>query len=243
MDGGMAKWYAAAQKRYSVRKYKQEPSLENMLALESAAAMLSVRGARIAVGVEQKVFSGLLGSRISGTSAFAAFITQNGDEISLGYLGEAFILECTALGLGTCWLGANFNRAALNSAIKLKKGEKVICVTPIGIAAEPFVRRKRRGVEELTWLQDDEFAAIPAWQRSAVQCAVLAPSAVNRQPYELIPENGGISLIDCGGNFGFGNVDRGIAMLHIELGAAAEGVQGFWRKHGQDMIFLPEGDK
>ena len=43
MDGGMTKWYKAAQKRYSVRRYKQEPSLEDMLALESAAASLSVR--------------------------------------------------------------------------------------------------------------------------------------------------------------------------------------------------------
>lgn len=129
MDGGMTKWYKAAQKRYSVRRYKQEPSLEDMLALESAAASLSVRGVRIAVGVEQKVFSGILGSRIKGTSAFAAFISQNGDETSLGYLGEAFILECTSLGLGTCWLGANFNRGALSSAIKLKR------------ARRPFVQR------------------------------------------------------------------------------------------------------
>ena len=226
MDGGMTKWYKAAQKRYSVRRYKQEPSLEDMLALESAAASLSVRGVRIAVGVEQKVFSGILGSRIKGTSAFAAFISQNGDE--------------TSLGLGTCWLGANFNRGALGSAIKLKKNEKAVCVTPIGIADEPFVRRKRRGVAELTWLEDEEFEQLPAWQRSAVQCAILAPSAVNKQPYELIPENGGISVVDCGNNFGFGNVDRGIAMLHIELGAAAEGVHGTWRKRGEDMCFMPD---
>ena len=227
MDGGMTKWYKAAQKRYSVRRYKQEPSLEDMLALESAAASLSVRGVRIAVGVEQKVFSGILGSRIKGTSAFAAFISQNGDETSLGYLGEAFILECTSLGLGTCWLGANFNRGALSSAIKLKKSEKAVCATPIGVA-------------ELTWLEDEEFEQLPAWQRSAVQCAILAPSAVNKQPYELIPENGGISVVDCGNNFGFGNVDRGIAMLHIELGAAAEGVHGTWRKRGEDMCFMPD---
>lgn len=240
MDGGMTKWYKAAQKRYSVRRYKQEPSLEDMLALESAAASLSVRGVRIAVGVEQKVFSGILGSRIKGTSAFAAFISQNGDETSLGYLGEAFVLECTSLGLGTCWLGANFNRGALSSTIKLKKSEKAVCVTPIGIADEPFVRRKRRCVAELTWLEDEEFEQLPAWQRSAVQCAILAPSAVNKQPYELIPENGGISVVDCGSNFGFGNVDRGIAMLHIELGAAAEGVHGTWRKRGEDMCFMPD---
>ena len=240
MDGGMTKWYKAAQKRYSVRRYEQEPSLEDMLALESAAASLSVRGVRIAVGVEQKVFSGILGSRIKGTGAFAAFISKNGDEVSLGYLGEAFILECTSRGLGTCWLGANFNRGALNAAIKLKKDEKAVCVTPIGVADEPFVRRKRRGVAELTWLNDEEFERLPAWQRSAVQCAILAPSAVNRQPYELIPENGGISVVDCGGNFGFGDVDRGIAMLHIELGAAAEGVHGTWRRRGEDMCFMPD---
>lgn len=35
-------------------------------------------------------------------------------------------------------------------------------------------------------------------------------------------------------------VDRGIAMLHIELGAAAEGVHGTWRKRGEDMCFMPD---
>jgi hypothetical protein len=242
MDSGMTNWYKAAQKRYSVRRYRQEPSLEDMLALESAAASLSVRGVRIAVGIEQKVFSGILGSRIKGTSAFAAFVTSNGDETSLGYLGEAFILECTSLGLGTCWLGANFNRSAASNTINLKKGEKIVCVTPIGVADEPFVRRKRRGVAELTWLDDEEFEQLSAWQRSAVQCAILAPSAVNKQPYELIPENGGITVADGGNNFGFGKVDRGIVMLHIELGAAAEGVRGAWHKHGDDMCFMPENE-
>ena len=53
MDGGMTKWYKAAEKRYSVRRYSQEPSLEDMLSLESTAAALSVRGVRVAVGVEQ----------------------------------------------------------------------------------------------------------------------------------------------------------------------------------------------
>ena len=143
-------------------------------------------------------------------------------------------------GMGGNRNGANFNRGALSSTIKLKKSEKAVCATPIGIADEPFVRRKRRGVAELTWLEDEEFEQLPAWQRSAVQCAILAPSAVNKQPYELIPENGGISVVDCGSNFGFGNVDRGIAMLHIELGAAAEGVHGTWRKRGEDMCFMPD---
>ena len=60
MDGGMTKWYKAAQKRYSVRRYKQEPSLEDMLALESAAASLSVRGVRIAVAWSRRCFPAYL---------------------------------------------------------------------------------------------------------------------------------------------------------------------------------------
>lgn len=112
MDGGMTKWYKAAQKRYSVRRYKQEPSLEDMLALESAAASLSVRGVRIAVGVEQKVFSGILGSRIKGTSAFAAFISQNGDETSLGYLEKRSYWNVRHLGL------AHAGSAPISTAVR-----------------------------------------------------------------------------------------------------------------------------
>lgn len=119
------------------------------------------------------------------------------------------MLECTALGLGTCWLGANFNRSAVNDAIGLKKNEKVICVTPIGIAAEPLSEAKRKGVEELTWLEDDEFEKLPAWQRSAIQCAIIAPSAIGRQPYEFISENGGITMVNGGRNLALAMLTAG----------------------------------
>ena len=55
-----------------------------------------------------------------------------------------------------------------------------------------------------------------------------------------VSENGGITMVNGGRNFGFGDVDRGIAMLHIELGAANEGVHGTWHKHKGDTRFVPE---
>ncbi len=42
-----------------------------------------------------------------------------------------------------------------------------------------------------------------------------------------------------GGNFGFGMLDCGITMLHLELGAAHGGVAGDWTLDGDDAIFHP----
>ena len=40
-------------------------------------------------------------------------------------------------------------------------------------------------------------------------------------------------------NWGFGEVDCGIAMLHIELGAAKYGVYGEWQMDEIEKYFIP----
>ncbi len=241
MESGMKRWYDAVPKRYSVRKYEAGPSLEQMLSLEQMAEALSTRGVRIAVAVEERAFQGLAGSRIKGTTALAAILSKGAEPFAPGYIGEAFLLECTAMGLGTCWLGASFNRGGVYGAIRLNEGEKLHCVTPIGVPGEPFVRRPRKSIEELTWLAEDEFEALPQWQREAIACARLSPSAINAQPWEFLPTGEGIAVKRTSRNFGFGALDCGIAMLHIELGAAHAGVTGSWHMRKEGQTFLPEG--
>ncbi len=240
MDGGMKRWYDAAQKRYSVRKYESEPDLEQMLALERAAESLCARGVRVAVAVDERAFRGIKGSRIKGTTAFAAFLSSDAEPFAVGYIGEAFILECTAMGLGTCWLGANFSKSGVSKAIGLREGEKLVCVTPIGIPAEPYAKRPRKSIEELTWLNDAEYAALPGWQREAIACARMAPSAINAQPWEFLPDGDGVTVRRASLNFGFGALDCGIAMLHMELGAAHAGVTGTWRQTKGGRTFVPD---
>ena len=239
MAGSMERWYQAAQRRYSVRAYSAGPEEGQLEALRQMAEALSARGVRIFVGEDDDIFSGLLGSKIKGTKAFAAFISQGAAPSAVGYIGEAFILECAAMGLDTCWLGMNFSRAAAMSAAGVQKGEKLEIVTPIGISAGSYIERPRHSLEELCELTKKEIEMLPEWKRCALECARRAPSAINAQPWSFDAYGRGIEVERISSNFGYGKLDCGIAMLHIELGAGHCGVAGDWKENGDRAVFLP----
>lgn len=230
MEFLMERWYAAAGQRFSVRKYNSAPAGEDLESLKETANMLAVSNMRIEIGFGEKIFTSLFMGygKIKGTDCYAAFIGKNAEPATIGYIGEAFILECTALGLGTCWLGASYSKKRAAEAISIKEGEQVVCITPIGISAESYSARPRKSLQTLTGLSSKQLTFIPEWQQRALECARLAPSAVNAQPYEMIVEDESIYIKKLSSNFGYADVDCGIAMLHIELGAAHAGVCGKW---------------
>jgi hypothetical protein len=68
----------------------------------------------------------------------------------------------------------------------------------------------------------------PEWAVWGIEAAQLAPSAMNLQPWRFRYENGAVVVGAAPGLTGFRRLDCGIAMLHFELGARAEGVDGAW---------------
>ncbi|MEG2070058.1 MAG: nitroreductase family protein, partial [Bacteroidales bacterium] len=48
----------------------------------------------------------------------------------VGYYGERLILEATCLKLGTCWVGATFDKN--NILFAVPEEEELICVIPVG---------------------------------------------------------------------------------------------------------------
>ncbi len=239
MESPMERWYQATRSRFSVRAYASDPTDAQIASLRKTASMLSARGVRIEVMKDERVFRGLLGNKIKGTDTFAALLSRGARPETAGYIGEAFVLECTAMGLGTCWLGANFSKQGIHQALAAGEGEKLVCVVSIGVPAEKYVERKRRTIEELTEITKEEFEALPEWKRAAIACARLAPSATNGQPWGFDPSGEGIGVENVAWNFGWGRLDCGIAMLHIELGAAHCGVLGEWKEDKTVNTFLP----
>ncbi|MBM3310011.1 MAG: nitroreductase, partial [Candidatus Aminicenantes bacterium] len=76
---------------------------------------------------------------------------------------------------------------------------------------------------------------LEGWPLKALEAARLAPSATNRQPWRFEVGDGSITVRIDGGREGgrfSKRLDCGIAMLHLELGARAAGVDGRW-------VFLP----
>ncbi|MBQ3552414.1 MAG: nitroreductase family protein [Clostridia bacterium] len=230
----MKKWYKAAEERCSIRKYSAPPTDYEITQLIMLAEQISGNGIRIEVMREEDVFStGLIKQVITGTDCFAAIIEKNtAQPFMTGYIGEAFVLECTLLGLGTCWLGASYKRSAVLSKIDLSEDEKLRCIISIGRSGQEFSRRKRKNLRQLMKLDSEDFdreiAQMAPWQLAAIKCAQIAPTAINAQPFMLEVLENSVCVMNTGWNFGYGMVDCGIAMLHIEAGAAFDGVFGKW---------------
>ncbi|MHA2178341.1 MAG: nitroreductase family protein, partial [Candidatus Thorarchaeota archaeon] len=152
-----------------------------------------------------------------------------------GYLGEGIILEATALGLNTCWVGGFYRRDAVMKQIELQDGERVLGITPIGYSKEendrvgfsskPY-RRKNFEKLVLSGEVDDK-----KWVRSAIEAARIAPSAGNRQPWRFEISEDSITVSASSKREGLrisNRLDCGIAMLHLELSALSNDVLGNW---------------
>lgn len=242
MEHSMERWYMLAGQRFSVRKFAGQPQKDAIAELKAVARRLSCNGVRIVLKRNAAVFphSALWYGRISGTPVYAAFIAKKDtDSRIIGYIGEAFILECTAMGLGTCWLGASYKKSVVAETVRLDDDEYISCITPIGIPDEAPSKRQRKPLSKLTGLYDDELVELPDWQKAAISCARIAPSALNSQPWKFILAKDSVTVKCISPNFGYGMLDCGIAMLHIELGASHYGVTGDWTLEHACATFRP----
>lgn len=140
----------------------------------------------------------------------------------LGYYGEQLVLEATALGLDTCWVGGTYSKhdclcqilpnEELAAVIVIGYAEKSVTVKEKVIAA--ISHRRHKTFSQCTKIYD----TAPDWFKYGVESALLAPSALNAQPvlftwkdqkaYASIPEKHKHEQIDLG-----------IAKYHFELAA------------------------
>lgn len=240
----MEKWYQAIERRRSVRNYKSGLNPQQLSNLQDFAdKTVKAHDVRIAVGRSSKIFGGKLFSRIKGTDCFAAIISRNGKDQYVGYLGEIFVLECVSRGFGTCWLGSSYKPGIARDVIELEEGETIACVISIGIQGETPEYAKRKKMQRLTGLTIGEFSELPKWKRCALEAARRAPSAMNKQSWDFLTYagkngeediEGTLGVVSNDENFGYGWVDFGIAMLHIELGAFHCGYTGEWTVEAEE---------
>lgn len=153
----------------------------------------------------------------SGVRAFLALIARTDEAHSqekLGFCGELLVLEATAMGLGTCWVGGTFDRAGC--PCDLAANEELTCVITLGNcrekegAKEALIHRfMRRGTKDIEELYDSVTDAPPAaWFLEGMQSVRRAPSAYNRQPVRLtydgrsvtasVPQMGDYHALDLG---------------------------------------------
>lgn len=137
---------------------------------------------------------------------------DGGTEEQLGYYGEIVVLRAQQMRLSTCWVGLTFSKR--NSRLDIGKGEKLYAVISIGHGVTQGAGHKIKRPCQVASPWD----SAPKWFRRGVECALLAPTAVNQQKFhfEYLSENEVRATTSWGF---FSKMDLGIAKLHFKIGA------------------------
>jgi hypothetical protein len=252
------KAFDAINARVSTRSYdgaalsdQEAAGLRSLL--DAAAAAPGPFGNKIKLGMSlgsgdgKPVKMGTYGL-ISGASAFAAAAVAPGDGAfeDLGWTLEGFVLEATAAGWDSCWIGGLFSRGAAAGVAGAAGDDLVPVVIALGRAAprpslaERIVRgaSKARTRKTLVEIAFSTKGALPGPWMPVLEAVRAAPSASNKQPWRLVwhPGFSAWALFldeDKAYNHALGavriqNVDMGIAMRHFALAASELGFPGTW---------------
>lgn len=215
----------AIQARHSVRRYREEPVPEEILAqLRQAVDKANIDGRlhiQLVTG-EPKAFSGPMSyGKFSGVSTYLVMAGRKADDLDerVGYYGEKLVLLAQQLGLNSCWAGVSYRRIA--GTYSLEEDEKIACYIALGYGETQGIQHKNKSITELSNVSD----STPGWFRDGVEAAMLAPTAVNQQKFfieYLGSSDGSLPLVSIRKGkslVGYTQMDMGIAKLHFEIGA------------------------
>lgn len=243
MNSIMDRWYEAASRRSSVREYNGKAFSEEVIqSLKDLVRDLGNENenVRLQLLTDINVFkTPFFMNSISGTKYSVAVIAINGAEQEAGSIGEAFVLECTACNIGTCWISGSYNKSLARKRVMLKNNENLMGIIAFG-HTDALLKARTKGKkspEELADCTSAKFKSLPEWQQAAAKCAAIAPTARNKQEFEFEFTANSVKIYPTSSNMGFVNLDCGIVMLHIEIAAAHCGVYGTWSEKNDGFIF------
>lgn len=199
---------------------------------------------------------------IKGASTFMGISVPDKDlaHVAAGYEFENLILEATALGLGTVWLAATFNREGFASAMGVPKDELFPAISPVGYPAakrsltESLMRTAMRSSSRKEWntlfylenfqtpLHKDESGDYA----EPLEMLRLAPSDKNTQPWRVLKASNSYhffvtykSGISRGEEI-IKRVDAGIALSHFHQTVLELGLKGCFKQTEPENIELPQ---
>jgi nitroreductase len=238
----------AIETRKSVRTYTGTPPSREIISeikkiIDETPAPFNAKARVAMINVDsngdKRIKLGTYGY-IQGATDFLALIYEPSPfaEVGAAYMFEQIILQCTSLGLGTCWLGGSFSRKDFKSQINLAPNEILRIVSPIG-----YEKNKPRLIEKVLGLDKNHYSRKPftetfflkSFNRPLhpelagkytipLEMVRLGPSANNKQSWRIIYD-GDFHFYKTF-SYGFSSIDIGIALCHFELTCIELGING-----------------
>lgn len=146
---------------------------------------------------------------------YIALVGNKTDDLDekIGYYGEKIVLLAQQLGLNTCWVAMTFNKSEIKSQCIIHKNQKLVCVLAIGYGKTQGVAHKSKSISDVCTKDTN----MPDWYQKGIECALLAPTAMNQQKF-MFSRNDHIVSVKSTGGF-YSKVDLGIVKYHFEIGA------------------------
>lgn len=199
---------------------------------------------------------------IKGASTFLGVSVPDTDlaHVAAGYEFENLILEATALGLGTVWLAATFNREGFASVMGIPKDELFPAISPVGYPAakrsmaESLMRTVMRSSTRKEWsalfyldnFQTPLTKSMAGDYAGPLEMLRMAPSDKNTQPWRVLKwENAYHFYVTYKSGISRGEeivkrVDAGIALSHFHQTALELGLNGCFKQTKPKSIELPQ---
>ena len=184
---------------------------------------------------------------VTGTEVYAAGKLRRGPlaEVAFGFAFEKFVLYAWSLGVGTVWIAGTMDRPAFERAMETAGDELMPAVTPLGYPAK---KRAIRDAAMRRAIRADSRAPFEALffkggfdtpmtpeaagaYREALELVRLAPSAVNKQPWRIVEQDGRFHFylkrsLPAAAKGDVQKLDIGIALAHFVLALETQGIAG-----------------
>lgn len=209
----------ALRERHSVRSYQDKKiekekitELNKLITECNTQGNLHIQLLEDAGDTFSRIFDKFLG--LNSAPSAVACIGHDDDTLDerVGYYGQKIVLLAQQLGLNTCWAGT-YNPKKVEADIG--NGERLAIVIALGYGTNGGKQRKSKSPEQVVRGGTD---GKPDWFMKGVEAALLAPTALNQQKFEIVlNDDGKAEIIDKGG--AFSKIDKGIVKYNFEVGA------------------------
>lgn len=212
----------AIYKRRSVRVYRDTPIEEEKIRqINGFVSEVNAQSGQSfqAVFNEPTAFTGIFAyGKLINVKNYIIVVGKRGkgQEEICGYYGEKIVLFLQTLGLNTCWAGISYKRSNVKAVIK--RGEKLYLLIAFGYGKHSVKPRKSKGFEDVVRVEKGYKGEIPDWFKKGVECALLAPTAMNQQKFTVILKKSGEVEIKRKVGF-YSKTDLGIVKYHYEIGS------------------------
>lgn len=212
----------AVKRRHSVRQYRDLPIEEEKIRLleEEIDACNKEGNLNFQLVLnEPRAFDSKAAhyGKFEGVSNYFALVGAKCKDLyeKCGYYGERIVLFAQSIGLHTCWVAITYKK--IPEAFKVEDGEKLTVVISVGYGRHRGLPRKSKSPADVSNVSENT----PDWFLRGVECALLAPTAMNQQKFRFTYNPDG--TVSAKATLGFyTKMDLGIAKLHFEIGAGKE---------------------